>query len=189
VLWSRWVLARLDEVLGGDVALLAQELRGKPFSRDDLEVRFDEVGLDELFADDQQRLGVAVAHRAMNGTFVIRESGIDPLLDRASQWPEAYRFGVAEGLLLDLEGRASWQGRTLSPRSRRSWPRWLGWIGSGWEDQLVAAPIQSALANDEAKRGELLTAFYTAALELPEGAQRRWDFLTALFDLPAADSD
>jgi hypothetical protein len=49
MLWTRWVLARLDEVLGGDVDLLIGELRGQIFSRGELDRRFDEVGLDSLF--------------------------------------------------------------------------------------------------------------------------------------------
>jgi hypothetical protein len=114
MLWSRWELARLDELGGGEVDLLVRELRGQHYHRGELETRFDEVGLDSLFADDQQRLGVAVAHRAMKGTFVVRamkgtfvvrESGVNPLLERASEWPDAYRLGVAEGLLLEPEGR------------------------------------------------------------------------------------
>jgi Abortive infection C-terminus len=188
VLWSRWVLARLDEVLGGDVALLVQELRGQGFSRGKLEVRFDEVGLDALFADDQQRLGVAVAHRAMNGTFVVRESGVDPLLDRASEWPEAYRFGIAEGLLLDPEGRLLARPYFVPVLASVV----VQMAGLDWQrlaDEVVAAPIQPALAIDDAKRAELLAAFHAAASEVPEGAQGRWEFLTALFHLPTADSE
>lgn len=33
VLWSRWALARLDELLGGDVDLLVRELRGQHYHR------------------------------------------------------------------------------------------------------------------------------------------------------------
>jgi hypothetical protein len=187
VLWSRWALARLDELLGGDVALLVQELRGQHFSRGRLEVRFDDVGLDSLFADDQQRLGVAVAHRAMNGTFVVRESGVDPLLDRASEWPEAYRLGIAEGLLLDPEGRLMARpyfvpvlGSVVAQMAGQDWQRLA--------DGVAEAPVRPALAADDATRGELLEAFEAAAPELPEGARGRWEFLTSLFEASSAES-
>lgn len=187
VLWSRWALARLDEVLGGDVALLVQELSGQHFYKGTLEARFDEVGLNSLFADDQQRLGVAVAHRAMNGTFVVRKSGIDPLLDRASQWPEAYRLGVAEGLLLDPEGRLLARpyfvpvlGSVVAQMAAQDWQRLA--------DEVGEAPLQPGLAADDAKRGELLAAFCAAASEIPQGAGGRWEFLASLFEAASAES-
>lgn len=46
ILWSRWALARLDEVLGGEVDRLISELSGGHFGRGFLDRRFDEVGLD-----------------------------------------------------------------------------------------------------------------------------------------------
>ena len=104
-LWVRWALARLDDLLGGDVDLLIQELRGTHYGRGLLERRFDEVGLDTLPREDQHRLGVAVAHRAVKGTFVVRESGVDPLQDRPDDWPEDYRLGVANGLILAPDGQ------------------------------------------------------------------------------------
>src|SRR5258708_20918812 len=104
ILWSRWALARLDEVLGGEVDLLIADLARGGFNRGLLDRRFDEVGLDDLFGDDQYRLGVAVAHRSMAGTFVVWERGVTPLGDRPLDWPEDYRRGVAAGRLLDPPG-------------------------------------------------------------------------------------
>jgi hypothetical protein len=186
MLWSRWALARLDELLGGEVDLLVEELRGQHFHRGKLEMRFDEVGLDSLFADDQQRLGVAVAHRAMNGTFVVRESGVEPLLDGASDWPEAYRLGIAEGLLLDPEGRLLARpyfvpvlASVVADMAGQDWQRLT--------DAVAEAPLRPALAADDAERGELLEAFQAAAPGLPEGARGRWELLTALFDASSAE--
>src|SRR5260370_6625751 len=104
ILWSRWALARLDEVLGGEVDQLIGELSGGHFHRGLLDQRFDEVGLYDLFGDDQYRLGAAVAHRSMNGISVLYETGVTPPAERPLDWLEDYRRGVAAGLLLAPTG-------------------------------------------------------------------------------------
>ena len=91
LLWTRWALARLDGIMGGDVDLLVSDLRNGGWTRGKLEKRFGEVDLESLFPEDQQRVGVAVAHRALRGTFVIRESGVDPLQEH----PAAHDHGAA----------------------------------------------------------------------------------------------
>ena len=105
-LWSTWALARLDEVLRGEVSGLIQELERGWWHRDLLVERFVEVGLNSLHSEDQHRLGVAVAHRSSGGgTFVVRQAGIDPLESDGAAWPASYRAGVAAGLLIDSLGR------------------------------------------------------------------------------------
>lgn len=105
-LWSTWALARLDEVLRGEVPGLVQELERSWWHRGLLAQRFVEVGLNSLHSEDQHRLGVAVAHRSSGGgTFVVRQGGIDPLESDGAAWPANYRAGVAAGLLIDSLGR------------------------------------------------------------------------------------
>jgi hypothetical protein len=105
-LWSTWALARLDEVLRGEVPGLVQELERGLWHRGLLAQRFAEVGLDSLHSEDQHRLGVAVAHRSSGGgTFVVRQGGIEPLESDGSAWPASYRAGVAAGLMIDSLGR------------------------------------------------------------------------------------
>jgi hypothetical protein len=105
-LWADWALARLDEVLRGEVAGLIHELQTRTFRKGTLAQRFVEVGLRSLHSDDQRRIGVAVARRASGGgTFVVAIDGIDPLRSDAAAWPASYRRGVAAGLLLDSGGR------------------------------------------------------------------------------------
>jgi hypothetical protein len=185
ILWTRWVLARLDEVLGGDVDLLIRELRTQIFSRGELDRRFDQVGLDALFADDQQRLGVAVAHRAMRGTGVVRESGLDPLADRAADWPEAYRLGIAQGLLLDPGGRLLAQP-SFAPVLAAVVTQMAGQDWQQLQDITTSAPLNPALSADDARRGDLLAAFEAAGSVLPEGSKARWELLTRMFRPPAA---
>lgn len=105
-LWSTWALARLDEVLRGEVPGLVQELERGLWHRDLLTQRFAEVGLNSLHSEDQHRLGVAVAHRSSGGgTVVVRRAGVEPLETDGAAWPASYRSGVAAGLLIDSLGR------------------------------------------------------------------------------------
>jgi hypothetical protein len=107
-LWSSWALARLDEVLRGEVAGLLQELETGGWRRGLLAERFTEVRLTSLHTEDQRRIGVAVGRRASGGgTFVVSEAGVSPLRWDAEAWPSSYRSGVAAGLLLDGSGRFS----------------------------------------------------------------------------------
>jgi hypothetical protein len=112
-LWSSWALARLDEVLRGEVAGLVQELdTGGGWRRGLLVERLAEVGLGALHSEDQHRLGVAVARRSTDGgTFVVSEAGVSPLRHNAESWPPSYRSGVAAGLLLSASGRLTLRGR------------------------------------------------------------------------------
>ena len=109
-LWATWALARLDEVLRGEVPRLVQELEGGWWHRGLLKQRFTEVGLSSLHSEDQHRLGVAVAHRSSGGgTFVVTEAGVSPLKESAGSWPNAFRTGVAGGLLIDSRGQFALQ--------------------------------------------------------------------------------
>lgn len=179
-LWVRWVLARLDDLLGGDVDLLVQELRGGPYRRGLLEQRFDEVGLDTLPGEDQRRLGVAVAHRAMKGTFVVRESGVDPLQDRPADWPEDYRMGVASGLLLAPDGNLElWPyfapvlASILAQMRHEDWVQLI--------NVAVAAPVTPYLAFDQARLDEVRTALEEQVHSLPERNRAEWLRLASKF--------
>lgn len=111
-LWSTWALARLDEVLRGEIAGLIRELESGRWHRGLLAQRFEEVGLHSLHSEDQHRLGVAVAHRSSIGqTFVVSEAGVSPIRRDPDAWPPSYRIGVAAGLLLDSNGRLNLRSR------------------------------------------------------------------------------
>lgn len=172
-LWIRWALARLDDVLGGDVDLLIQELRGTHYRRGLLEQRFDEVGLDSLAGEDQRRIRVAVAHRTMRGTFVVSESGVDPLQDRPGDWPEDYRLGVANGLLLAPEGmleiRPHFVPVLASVVAQMRPEDWAELVGVA-----VAAPVSLNLAVDQARLGEIKTAIDGQVQSLPESYRAGW---------------
>jgi hypothetical protein len=108
MLWSRWALRRLRHLIAGMPSTLARELdEGNIFHSGELRDRLIAVGLSDLEPDDQRLLGVAVARRAMRGTFVVREDGVDACAEAqdARVWPAGYREGLAEGLFLDHRGR------------------------------------------------------------------------------------
>jgi len=176
VLWTRWALTRLDELLGGDVDLLIAELSGAGWSRGKLDRRFDEVGLDSLFADDQRRLGVAVTNRTMGGTFVVRESGVDPLLDRPLEWPEAYRLGVAAGLLLSPSGHVALRSRfvpvlasIVAQMGTEDWRQMSG--------EVMESPLNPSWATDLTELTEIRSALEAATPALPERALPGWQGL------------
>jgi hypothetical protein len=60
----------------------------------------------DLDPADQSVLGVAVAHRAMTGTFLVKEEGVERCVesDDVVAWPQAYRTGLINGMLLDAKG-------------------------------------------------------------------------------------
>lgn len=93
-LWASWALARLDEVLRGEVAGLVSELESGTWRRGKLAERFEEVGLHSLHSEDQHRLGVAVAHRSNSLTFVVAETGVERIRRGPDVWPPSYRAGV-----------------------------------------------------------------------------------------------
>jgi hypothetical protein len=183
ILWSRWALARLDEVLGGEVDLLIADLARGSFHRGLLDQRFEEVGLDDLFRDDQYRLGVAVAHRSMNGTFVVWESGVTPLSDRPLDWPEDYRRGVAAGLLLDPAGnlmvRPFFVPALASIVAEMASAEW-----SELSAQALSAPLAMSVAVDAAKLAEVREALENQSVVTPLQARPAWESLTARFAVP-----
>jgi hypothetical protein len=183
-LWVRWALARLDDVLGGDVDLLIHELRYEIWHRGELNRRFDEVQLDSLFADDQRRVGVAVAGRSMRGTGVVRESGVDPLLDRPQEWPPDYRLGVAEGLVInehgDLSVKANFVPVLASIVREMATEDVVEFFA-----KVASAPLLMALAMDKITRSEVRDALAAATSALPQKLFTPWSDLRSRF----ADTD
>ncbi|WP_020521663.1 hypothetical protein [Catelliglobosispora koreensis] len=90
-------------------ALARDLLDGKVFRSGELTQRLTAANLPGLEEDTLRQLGIAVAHRAMNNTFVIQFDGVEACAADTSleRWPAAYRAGVAEGLLLDRNGYVS----------------------------------------------------------------------------------
>jgi hypothetical protein len=102
--WCSWALRRAEIVLRNTVSELVRSLREENFYGGALTHWLNLLGLDTLPEVDQHRLGIAVAARARNGTFVVFNEGVKPLRISPKEWPAEYRTGIAEGLLFDQSG-------------------------------------------------------------------------------------
>lgn len=107
LVWVRWALRRLEHLLAGQLVPLLNDLRGAAYSRAQWAARLIAADVPHLDVADQRRLGVAVGQRAAEGTFVVREVGIEVPLDDPNDaaWPAAYREGVVEGAFLNPWGQ------------------------------------------------------------------------------------
>lgn len=87
---------------------LISNLANGRFTRGHLADRLRAARLPDLEPANQAALGVAVAHRAMTGTFLVMEEGVERCVesDDLIEWPEAYRTGLINGLFLNAEGQA-----------------------------------------------------------------------------------
>jgi hypothetical protein len=107
VLWCRWVLSACRRVLLERVPLpdVVTEISTNIFHRGELPSYLEERRLGELRAEDQRKLGLAVARRwNVGGTFLALEDVIEPLASGKAEYPLAFAEGVVEGLLLDNDG-------------------------------------------------------------------------------------
>lgn len=107
LLWSRWALGRLSRLLAArpDTIVAALHDMGARFTRG----RLRDWLADHLLALDdpaQKLIGAAVGHRAMRGTFMVMEEGVDACAEQAdlTVWPEAYRAGLLQGSFLNRDG-------------------------------------------------------------------------------------
>ncbi|MEJ3652033.1 abortive infection family protein [Actinomycetes bacterium KLBMP 9759] len=108
MMWCRWALRRLRHVIFGRPQVLITALStGQTFHRGALTARLEAARLPELSEPDQSALAHAVAHRALTGTFVVAEDGVERCAESNDRvvWPNAYRAGLVAALLINAEGR------------------------------------------------------------------------------------
>jgi hypothetical protein len=107
MLWCHWALGRLAHLIAGSPNGLIRDLaQGETFTSGSLRQRLLQANLRDLPDLGQQRIGAAVARRAMGGTFVVASDGVQSCaVDRdLGRWPAGYRRGLAEGLLASEDG-------------------------------------------------------------------------------------
>ncbi|MCQ3813878.1 MAG: abortive infection family protein [Acidimicrobiia bacterium] len=105
VVWTRWILGRLDSYLRSDVKALIESLcKFDTFVKGELTKRLDEINLLSLWDKRAQELGVAIGRRSAKGTFNVQEEGVDRAISSPEQFPTAYREGLLTGLLLTETG-------------------------------------------------------------------------------------
>jgi hypothetical protein len=182
-LWSRWALRRLGHLLGREPERLIGELEQHTVYRVSLQQHLEAVVLPQQPPDIQRAIGVAFARRAARGTFVAREVGVQDAETSGdlTVWPEAYRFGVAEGFTLSANGylhlTSDWAptvARVLSPIR---------------PDKIVAFLVELSAKVDAAGTDAEVEDLYDAARsmaghvnDLPAEAHEAWRRLADLVD-------
>lgn len=60
-----------------------------------------------MSVENQSPLAIAVAHRALTGTFLVIEEGAETCAESSDrvEWPDAYRAGLIAALLINSEGQ------------------------------------------------------------------------------------
>lgn len=105
LLWSGWAVRRLEPYIAGDVTALVRDLEAEIFHRGDLKRRLNYANLARLQEVDQRRLGLAVARRASQDTFVVIEDGVEAVQpDDPDNWPPDYVESLLIGLFFDANG-------------------------------------------------------------------------------------
>lgn len=107
LVWTRWAVRRLEDFISADVQRLVDALAQDMFRRGDLRRRLVAVGLPHLDGADQRRLGTAVGRRIAEGTFVVREDGLEACVYAKDNnaWPLQYRVGLVEALFINEAGQ------------------------------------------------------------------------------------
>ena len=176
LLWSRWALQRLEPYIAGDVGGLVRELGGGGlFHRGELAHRLKLANLARLSYSDQRRLGVAVARRASQGTFVVGEDGITAVQPEDAQtWPPGYVEGLAMGLFFDANGRLELKAWIVSEVARlvTSLVDPLPVIRQLMETASKAGPSYGLVEDEEVMR-KTLDEFRKTALMLPAQGESR----------------
>jgi hypothetical protein len=119
LLWVRWALRRLGLFSEGRPEVLIRDLveERQIFRAGMIRRRLESPNLPSLEPRHQRALGVTVGQRAMQGTFVVREGGVEACRDSAdivTLWTPDYRIGLANGLLFDTNEQP-----TVGDQSRR----------------------------------------------------------------------
>ena len=185
MLWTRWALRRLRHVILGRPEALIRDLGDTVFYRGALTERLHAVRLGALTPQDQSLLGLAVARRAMTGTFLVQEEGIERCAETHDlvAWPTSYRVGLVNGLLLNPEGQfhtnvwaikqiallvasLSEPGDVLDEVAEKAWK----------------ASLAASMESDEV-RAEIKAAMPSAS-RLPPSAQHGWVQIRERLDCP-----
>ncbi|GAA1022105.1 hypothetical protein Aple_064660 [Acrocarpospora pleiomorpha] len=188
-LWIKWALRRLDVLAQGMPSSLIHDLlNGGPFTSGVLAGRLIAADLPLQEVAVQRRLGVAVAQRAMQGTFLIQREGVEACAesDELDLWPAPYREGAFEGLFISQfetptisTWSASQAARLLTPLTRA--------------DEIITSVIGKVRGRPIPVSRETLVAVVErltgSAHFLPQGAENAWQELIELVKKAASAAD
>ncbi len=184
MLWTRWALRRLEHVLSGSLANLVRDLReGGHFTRKSLAKRLEAADVPALNPTDQHHLGVALAQRAMQGTFIVKE--VVEACAKApndEKWPPAYRAGLVEGLILDRDGYVSTDAWAVSTSAILFGAHFdAASVLSALLGKIREAEWSYEYAQDAALRTSVMTTMFEMEEVLPSPeAKRLWNDLADL---------
>jgi hypothetical protein len=105
--WTSWVLTTASQLLGDRAAVdqAVNDVRRQVFHSGDLPNFLMQLSLEGHSVADQRRLGIAVARRWTVGeTFLAHDDVVHPVAKGQTSYPEGFREGLVEGLLLDYDG-------------------------------------------------------------------------------------
>lgn len=186
LLWCRWALRRLGVLAHGMPAPLIRDLEdGGRFTSGLLATRLVAADLTTQHTDDPaipRRVGLAVAQRAMRGTFVVQGDGIEACAaaDDPTTWPDSYREGAFEGLFLSTVGT-----RTLDTWSAEWAPRLIAPIADPTElITALTSKVSSASPHDHhdyLTQQILYRALDDGAGHLPAQAYNAWHRFAEIF--------
>lgn len=108
LVWVHWALPRVGKFAYGRPEALIRDLvlERATFRRNSLLERLQDANLPKMDRKHQREVGVAVARRAMQETFIVQQEGVEShnRSNSVDFWTEQYRLGVATGLFTDKNG-------------------------------------------------------------------------------------
>jgi hypothetical protein len=188
-LWCAWALRRLGPYIAGSVTGIVRALDADTFHEGELANRLGLARMAELPADEQRRLGIAVARRALQNTFVVRIVGIYAIdSSDAKMWPAAYVEGVILGLFIDVDGGlvpTGWK-TTTAARLLAGMDHPLPLLND-LQSEIARASISLAAIHDDSSLRAAAAAFLpTRTMFKDDEARAAWDQIGELIGRQAA---
>lgn len=108
LVWVHWALPRIGKFAYGRPEALIHDLiiENATFRRNALFERLHDANLPKMDPKHQREVGVAVARRSMQETFVVQHDGVElcAQTDSLDFWTPEYRLGVVTGLFIAKNG-------------------------------------------------------------------------------------
>lgn len=102
--WCEFMLRRLPRLLLGVVNPVIARLGEGTWFKGSLRSHLDAIDWSTISPSDARRLGIAVAHRTMRDTFMVRIEGVDAAIQSPQRFNDSYRAGLIEGFLISVDG-------------------------------------------------------------------------------------
>lgn len=184
LIWCRWVMRRLDDLLANSPNTLRKQLDdGTSFYKGDLTRKLRNIGLSSLEEVSQRAIGVSVARRARTGTFNVTEEGIDACLNKSAivKWTQHYKIGLILGLVSNTEGQIYLSRESIKKVRRllitvNDLPRTINFLIENLTGMRPASRFE-----DIAFKNEILDDF-RVAIENHKESVAFWDFLTTVLN-------